>query len=122
MSDDKYVGMDVHQASCVIEVLNSDGKTIMQTIIETKEKSIREFFLGLRGTVHVVTRGSAEYEFVKGRIVRRPKALATRGLNVNYNRTMKEVFKSASVGAIQREPFKSYYQALIEKGLSREIA
>ena len=322
MSDDKYVGMDVHQASCVIDVLNSTGKTIMRTIIETKEKSIREFFSGLRGTVHVtfeegtqaawlydiikpdvhrvivcdprqnklllagnkndkvdanklatllkgdlvkpvyhgekttkalkelahvyerlvsdctrvknrikaiyrglgiscsgtgvyesserkewleqlkepgvrrkaellwreldsleplrqeasremlrearkqkaykllktipalgpirvalliaagttphrfrtkrqwwtyaglavVTRGSAEYGFDTGRLVKRRKALATRGLNSNYNRTIKHVFKSASVKAIREEPFKTYYQGLIKRGLSPEIA
>jgi transposase len=322
MSDDKYVGMDVHQASCVIEVINSAGKTIMQTIIETKEKSIRAFFEGLRGTIHVtfeegtqaawlydiikplvhrvvvcdprhnkllsvgnkgdkvdchrlahllrngslksvyhgekstkalkelahvyerlvadctrvmnrikaiyrgrgipsggplvyhssereqwlvqikepgamkraillyneldaikplrveagremlrearkhkaykllmtiptlgrirvalliaavasphrfrtkrefwtyaglavVMRGSSEYQFVDGRIVRRRKALATRGLNRNYNRTVKRIFKSAAVHAIREEPFKRYYEALVKRGLAPEIA
>ena len=322
MPDDKYVGMDVHQASCVIEVLNSAGKTTMRTIIETKEKTIRDFVRGLRGTVHitfeegtqaawlydvirphvhrvvvcdprqnklllsgnkndrvdanklaqllkgglvkavyhgekstkglkemshvyerltadctrvknrikamyrgcgiscpgagvysisqrkewlaqlkapgtglradllhreldqlkplkqealremlkearkqrvfkllksipglgpvkvalliaagvtphrfrskrqwwsysglsVVTRGSAQYGFETGRLVKRPKALATRGLNTNYNRTIKHVFKSAAIYAIRTEPFKSYHEGLIQRGLSREIA
>lgn len=51
---EKYVGMDVHQSSLVIEVMNEKGTCQMQTIIPTRVESIREFFGGLRGKVHVV--------------------------------------------------------------------
>ena len=37
MKDSKYyVGMDVHKAATVITVLNSAGKQIMKSIVETK--------------------------------------------------------------------------------------
>jgi endonuclease YncB( thermonuclease family) len=55
-------------------------------------------------------------------MVRRQKALATRGLNRNYNRTLKYVFKSASVDAIRNGSFKKYNEELIKKGLRPEIA
>jgi transposase len=70
----------------------------------------------------VVTKGSAEYEFVGGQLRKRNKATSTRGLNKNYNRRLKKVFKSAALAAIRTEPFASYYQGLIEKGTTPEIA
>ncbi|MBI2861813.1 MAG: IS110 family transposase [Chloroflexi bacterium] len=53
MSDNKYVGLDVHQSSTVAAVHNSQGKRLMGSIIETKGEAIRDFIGGLRGTVHV---------------------------------------------------------------------
>ncbi len=48
-----YVGMDVHQASIVIAVTNAAGKVVMESIIETKAQTVRDFIKGLRGEVHV---------------------------------------------------------------------
>ena len=47
--DIKYIGMDVHQEAVVIAVLNSSGKLVMETIVETKASSILQFLHGLRG-------------------------------------------------------------------------
>ena len=49
----KYIGMDVHQATIVIVVLNEAGKCVMQTIIETKAWTIVQFLRGLEGSLHV---------------------------------------------------------------------
>jgi transposase len=70
----------------------------------------------------VVTKTSAEYEFVGNRLHKRNKPTSTRGLNRNYNRRLKKVFKSAALDATRTEPFASYYRNLIEKGTSPEIA
>lgn len=70
----------------------------------------------------VVTKTSAEYEFVGGQLRKRNKPTSTRGLNRNYNRRLKKVFKSAALDATRTEPFGSYYRALVEKGTSPEIA
>ncbi|HEY3137748.1 MAG TPA: IS110 family transposase [Blastocatellia bacterium] len=70
----------------------------------------------------VVTRDSAEYEIVGGKVRKRIKPTSTRGLNRNYNRRLKKVFKSAALVAIRTEPFASYYRELIQKGMSPEIA
>lgn len=48
-----YIGMDVHQASIVIVVLNAEGKTHSEAIIETKTETVRDFICGLRGELHV---------------------------------------------------------------------
>jgi transposase len=70
----------------------------------------------------VVTRSSAEYEFVGGRVRKRHRAIATRGLNDNHNRRMKEVFKGAAVDAIKKGIFKQYYEGLVRNGMRAEIA
>jgi len=53
MESTKYVGLDVHQDAITIAVMNSAGKVIMESIIETKTNTILGFFQGLRGDVHV---------------------------------------------------------------------
>jgi transposase len=49
----KYIGMDVHKEAIAIAVMNGDGKVVMESIIETKASTIVQFFLGLRGELHV---------------------------------------------------------------------
>ena len=46
--DLKYIGMDVHKEAMVIAVLNSSGKLVMESIVETKASSILQFIHGLR--------------------------------------------------------------------------
>src|SRR5271167_3108775 len=53
MGSEKYVGMDVHKETISIAVMNSAGKLIMESIIETKAITILQFIQGLRGDVYV---------------------------------------------------------------------
>src|SRR6202453_2057211 len=53
MNQDKYIGMDVHQATISVAVMDSSGKLIMECILETKAATILEFIAGLRGTLSV---------------------------------------------------------------------
>jgi len=53
MDSTKYIGMDVHKETISIAVLNSSGKLVMETIIETKASTVLEFIQGLRGSLHV---------------------------------------------------------------------
>ena len=71
----------------------------------------------------VVTRTSSDYEWVDGGARRKRKPIQTRGLNQNYNRTMKAVFKGAAISALQQHPeFQEYYQRLCAKGMRPEMA
>jgi hypothetical protein len=45
--------MDVHKEAVVIAVLNSSGKLVMESIVETKASSILQFIHGLGGELHV---------------------------------------------------------------------
>src|ERR1700736_5610090 len=53
MSSEKYIGLDVHQATISVAVMDSTGKVIMESILETKASTILEFLAGLRGTLSV---------------------------------------------------------------------
>ncbi len=53
MESTKFVGMDVHKDAITIAVMNSAGKVIMESIIETKAVTILQFIQGLRGDLHV---------------------------------------------------------------------
>jgi transposase len=53
MSQEKYIGMDVHQATISVAVLDSRGKLIMESILETKAATILEFLQGLHGSLSV---------------------------------------------------------------------
>jgi transposase len=70
----------------------------------------------------VVMRSSADYQIVDGMIKKRINRSATRGLNRNHNRELKEIFRGAALTAIQREPFKSFHQQLLDRKLSPEVA
>ena len=49
MDSEKYIGLDVHQATTSVAVMDSTGKLVMECILETKAATILQFFAGLRG-------------------------------------------------------------------------
>ena len=51
MSQEKYIGMDVHQATISAAVMDGQGKLIMECLLETKASTILEFVEGLQGTL-----------------------------------------------------------------------
>ena len=53
MNDAKYIGLDVHQATISATVLDSTGKLVMESILETKAATILQFIHGVRGSLHV---------------------------------------------------------------------
>jgi transposase len=53
MDKPKYIGMDVHKETIPIAVLDSSGKLVMGSVIETKGITIVQFLRGLRGELHV---------------------------------------------------------------------
>ena len=53
MDTKKYIGMDVHQVTVSVAVMDSGGKIVMDSLIETKSVTILGFIQGLRGTLWV---------------------------------------------------------------------
>jgi transposase len=53
MDSAKYIGMDVHRETISIAVLNSSGKLMMESILETKASTVVQFVQGLRGDLHI---------------------------------------------------------------------
>jgi hypothetical protein len=48
VNSEKYIGLDVHQATIWAAVLDSTGKLVMESILETRAATILQFFAGLR--------------------------------------------------------------------------
>jgi transposase len=53
MNQAKYIGMDVHQATIAVAVIDSAGKLVMECILETKASTILQFIQGLHGSLWV---------------------------------------------------------------------
>ena len=53
MNSEKYIGLDVHQATIVVAVMDSTGKLVIESILETEAATILQFFAGLRGNLSV---------------------------------------------------------------------
>ncbi len=69
----------------------------------------------------VVTATSSEYELVNGRVCRSSKRPLIRGLNKNYNRALKGVFKSAAKTVAAGE-WKSRFEAMVADGTPESLA
>lgn len=70
----------------------------------------------------VITRSSSDHQVKNGSIVKRQKMAATRGLNQNYHRRLKAVFKGAALSAIRNKQINQLYQGYVERGLKESIA
>jgi len=53
MNEIKYIGMDVHQTSTSIAVLNASGRLLTSAVVETQGQTLVAFVLGQRGTLHL---------------------------------------------------------------------
>jgi transposase len=73
--------------------------------------------LGLR------TRSSGEYRYTGGQLQHARKSPALRGLNVNHNHELKNIFKSAATQAsASRDPLGEFYQNLLARGMEPPMA
>jgi transposase len=74
MDSAKYIGLDVHKESISIAVLNATGKTVMESVIETKANTILQFLDGLRGELQVTleegTSAAWLYDLLKPHVAR----------------------------------------------------
>src|SRR5213594_3716432 len=53
MKWDKYIGMDVHQATTVVVVLDAEGKLVWETIVATETGAMIRLIQSLSGPLHV---------------------------------------------------------------------
>lgn len=69
----------------------------------------------------VRTKITAEYEMHQGRVRRSKKHPVVRGLNRNYSRALKEVFKGAAL-SVSRGPWKEQFKAMVDEGIDPALA
>src|SRR5206468_102190 len=69
MKCDKYMGMDVHQATTVVDVLDADGKPVLETIVATEAAAVIRLMQSLSGPMHVTfeegTQAAWLYEVIR---------------------------------------------------------
>jgi transposase len=114
-----------HKATAILRSLSTLGPISVAMIIATCDtphrfRTKRQFwtYCGFA----VVTRSSSDHYFEKGELHKRRKPALTRGLNRNYNRRLKRVFKTAATSGSRRGPFKPMYEQLLAKGLKPDLA
>lgn len=114
-----------HEAATILGSLATLGPISVAMIIATCDtphrfRSKRQFwkYCGFA----VVTRSSADHYFENGALYKRRKPALTRGLNQNYNRRLKRVFKSAATSGSRQGLFKPFYEQLLAKGLKPDLA
>jgi transposase len=114
-----------HRAVSLLRTIPQLGPIRSALIVATVDtphrfRTKRQFwcYVGLA----VVTHMSSEYEMNAGRVVRRRKPIATRGLNANCNRRLKEVFISAATGASRHESYQALLEKLKQNGMRTEMA
>ena len=64
MKQAKYIGMDVHQATTVVMVLNADGKLVWEKIVETQAGPIIDLLESLSGELHVTFEETTQAEWL----------------------------------------------------------
>lgn len=114
-----------HRAVALLRTIPQLGPiraTVVVATIDTPYRFRTRHQLWSYSGLAVVTHTSAEYEIKEGRLVRSRKPIATRGLNRNCNRRMKEVFIGAATGGSQTNPYRAYLQALESRGIRKEMA
>ena len=70
----------------------------------------------------VITRTSAEHLIINGKLKKKTKPAATRGLTRDYCHRLKNVFKMAAQKTARREPFRHYYESLLASGTRPALA
>ncbi len=97
MNSIKYVGLDVHQSTISVAVLNADGQLVMQSVIATHASTILEFLRGLRGSLHVTFEEGTHSAWLYDLLVRRVAQLVV--CNPRKNALLKAGNKSDSIDA-----------------------
>jgi transposase len=99
MSKLKYIGLDVHQASISVAVLDESGKLVVQSVVATRATAIVEFLEGLRGTLQVTFEEGTYSAWLYDLLVRRVSQVVV--CNPRKNALLKAGNKSDRIDALK---------------------
>lgn len=99
MSKIKYIGLDVHQASISVAVLDGSGRLVMQSVIATRATAVLEFLDGLRGTLQVTFEEGTYSAWLYDLLVRRVSKVVV--CNPRKNALLKAGNKSDRIDALK---------------------
>lgn len=99
MSKLKYIGLDVHQASISVAVLDESGKLVVQSVVATRATAIVELLEGLRGTLQVTFEEGTYSVWLYDLLVRRVSQVVV--CNPRKNALLKAGNKSDRIDALK---------------------
>jgi transposase len=114
-----------HRATALLKTIPQLGpirSALIVATVDTPHRFRTKHQLWSYSGLGIVTHMSAEYELQSDRVVRRRKALSTRGLTHNFNRRLKNVFIGAAVGGGNSELYREYLERLQQRGMRAEMA
>lgn len=97
MNSVKYIGLDVHQATISIAVLDGEGKRVMESVVATRAAAILDFLQGLRGTLYVTFEEGTHSAWLYDLLVRRGARVVVS--NPRRNALLKAGNKSDAIDA-----------------------
>lgn len=93
----KYVGLDVHQSTISVAVLDREGKVTMQSVIATRATAIVDLLKGLRGLLHVTFEEGTHSAWLYDVVVRQAARVVV--CNPRKNALLKSGNKSDQIDA-----------------------
>ena len=113
MNSVKYIGMDVHQATISIAVLDGEGKRVMELVVATRAAAILDFLQGLRGTLHVTFEEGTHSAWLYDLLVRRVARVVVS--NPRRNALLKAGNKSDAIDARKLVAVYSRFYPLFQR-------
>jgi len=115
-----------HPATKLLRQIPSIGPiraALLIALIQTPNRFRTKRQLWAYGGLALRTYTSGEYRFVSGELKRSKKVLAVRGLNLNHNHDLKNIFKGAATrAAATAGPFQNFYEACVARGMKPHLA
>jgi len=110
---DRYIGLDVHSASCTAGVLSAKGKRLKETVLETNGKVLVEFLKTTPGNRHLIieegTHAAWLYEILSPHVQEMLVLGAPKTKNVGQKSDKFDAFGAAEklrIGSIERRVYK----------------
>jgi transposase len=115
-----------HSATRLLRQIPSIGPirtALLIALIHTPHRFRTKRQLWAYNGLALKTYTSGEYRFVAGQLKRSKKVLAIRGLNINHNHDLKNIFKGAATrAAVTPGPLQDFYQACVARGMKPAMA
>src|SRR5215831_20999002 len=92
MKRDKYMGMDVHQATTVVAVIDAEGKIVLETIVPTAAAAIRRLIESISGPLHVTLEETTQAEWLHDLLLRQLAA----AVQITANKVRLDIFGRAN--------------------------
>jgi transposase len=126
---ERYIGMDVHSASCTAVVLSAKGKRLTTTVVETNGKSLVGFLLTIPGNRHLAieegTHAAWLYEILSPHVQEMVVVGAPKAKNNGQKSDKLDAYGLAEklrIGSIERRVYKGLGTLSMLSSLSKAYA